>query len=286
MRRWAIIATALATVPGVGIAVAAITHDSSSDADALHLPTLPEGVTTLDPPVLPIPEPLHPTHDPIPILMYHVIADPSADAPYPELYVSGEDFARQIDWLESHGFHAVTLRAAYLHWSFGSSIPTHPIVITFDDGYHSQFATAAPILSSHRWEGVLDLEVRNTERSWGVSEKQVRELIAEGWELAAHTLTHPDLTQLSGVDLQHEVAGSRKALQEMFGARVDFFCYPAGRLNDKVVAAVVAAGYLGATTTAPGLATPADMFRLNRVRVERSDGVAGLAAKLRALGAA
>ena len=61
---------------------------------------------------------------------------------------------------------------------------------------------------------------------------------------------------------------------------VDFFCYPAGRLNDTVVAAVRAAGYLGATTTAPGLATPSDMFRLNRVRVDRSDGVAGLAAKL------
>jgi peptidoglycan/xylan/chitin deacetylase (PgdA/CDA1 family) len=284
MRRWALIAAGAATVAGVALAVVALTHDSSSSTEALRLPTLPEGVTTLDPPVLPIPEPLHPTHDPIPILMYHVIADPSGGARYPELYVSGEDFARQIDWLEGHGFHAVTLRAAYLHWSFGSSIPTHPIVITFDDGYHSQFATAAPILRDHGWDGVLDLEVRNTERPWGLSEKQVRELIAEGWELAAHTLTHPDLTQLSAADLRHEVAGSRKALQEMFGVRADFFCYPAGRLNNQVVAAVVAAGYLGATTTAPGLATPKDMFRLNRVRVERSDGVAGLAAKLRALG--
>jgi hypothetical protein len=52
-----------------------------------------------------------------------------------------------------------------------------------------------------------------------------------------------------------------------------------------VVAAVRSAGYLGATTTEPGLATPADAFRLNRVRVDRSDGVAGLAAKLRAVGA-
>ena len=45
------------------------------------------------------PRPVHPTSDPIPILMYHVIADPPADAPYPELYVSGDDFARQIGWL-------------------------------------------------------------------------------------------------------------------------------------------------------------------------------------------
>jgi peptidoglycan/xylan/chitin deacetylase (PgdA/CDA1 family) len=285
MRRWALIAAAAATVAGVALAVVGLTRDSSDGARALSLPTLPEGVTTLDPPVLPAPKALHPTSDPIPILMYHVVADPPANAPYPELYVSGADFARQISWLESNGFHAVTLRDAYLHWSFGRSIPIHPVVVTFDDGYHSQFATAAPVLRSHGWVGVLDLEVRNTTRSWGLSEKQVKLLIGDGWELAAHTLTHPDLTQLSPADLQHEVAGSREALRRMFGERVDFFCYPAGRLDEKVVQAVRAAGFLGATTTAPGLATPADMFRLNRVRVDRSDGVAGLAAKLHAAGA-
>ena len=119
MRRWALIAAVAATVAGVALTAVAITHESSDSADALHMPTLPEGATTLDPPVLPVPPPLHPTHDPIPILMYHVIADPPADARYPELYVSGTDFAHQIDWLESHGFHAVTLREAYRHWSFG-----------------------------------------------------------------------------------------------------------------------------------------------------------------------
>ena len=57
------------------------------------------------------------------------------------------------------------------------------------------------------------------------------------------------------------------------------------RLDDRVVAAVRAAGYSGATTTALGVAQPADMFRLARVRVDRSDGVDGLVAKLRSLGA-
>ena len=285
MRRWAIIAAAAATVAGVVVAVAALTHDTSGSAEAPLMPTLPRGVRTLHPPDLPSPPPLHPTSDPIPILMYHVIADPPAGARYPGLYVSGTDFAHQIDWLESHGFHAVTLRDAYLHWRFGRKVPAHPLVLTFDDGYHSQFATAAPILQRHGWVGVLDLEVRNTERPWGLSEEQVRLLIGDGWELAAHTLTHPDLTQLPAAELRHEVAGSRAELHATFGVPVDFFCYPAGRYDDMVVAAVESAGYVGATTTAPGLATPADLFRLPRVRVNRSDGVDGLVAKLRALGA-
>jgi hypothetical protein len=70
----------------------------------------------------------------------------------------------------------------------------------------------------------------------------------------------------------------------MFHVPVSFFCYPAGRYDNRVVAAVRAAGYLGATTTAYGLARPGDMFTLKRVRVNRSDGVAGFVSKLRAFG--
>jgi hypothetical protein len=64
---------------------------------------------------------------------------------------------------------------------------------------------------------------------------------------------------------------------------VNFFCYPAGRYDAAVVAAVQQAGYLGATTTTYGLARPGDLFTLARVRVSGSDGVKGLAAKLAAL---
>ena len=242
-------------------------------------------MTTLDPPVLRAAGTASPDlrSDPDPHVPRH--RRPAGGRPYPELYVSGADFARQIGWLARHGFHAVTLRDAYLHWSFGSSIPTHPVVVTFDDGYHSQFATAAPILASHGWAGVLDLEVRNTTRSWGLSEKQVKLLIADGWELASHTLTHPDLTQIAAAELR---AGggrlARGAPEDVRGAR-RLLLLPGGQARRDGRRRRASAGYLGATTTAPGLATPADMFRLNRVRVDRSDGVAGLAAKLASLGA-
>ena len=40
---------------------------------------------------------------PVPILMYHVVADPRPGAPYPELFVSEPDFAAQMRWLDRHG---------------------------------------------------------------------------------------------------------------------------------------------------------------------------------------
>jgi peptidoglycan/xylan/chitin deacetylase (PgdA/CDA1 family) len=107
----------------------------------------------------------------------------------------------------------------------------------------------------------------------------VRKMIAAGWEIDAHTLTHPDLTTVDPAELRRQVAGSRAAIRRMFHQPVDFFCYPAGRYDDAVVAAVHAAGFLGATTN-EGFARPDSLYTLDRVRVDASDGVAGLAAKL------
>ena len=217
---------------------------------------------------------------PVPILMYHVIGDPRGAVPYPELYVREADFVGQMRWLERHGYHPVTLRAVWDHWHRDAPLPKRPIVVSFDDGYRSVAHAALPAMRERRWPGVLNLAVKNLRVSGGVSPRQVRRLIAAGWEIDAHTLTHPDLTTLGDRQLEREVAGSRRELRRLFGVPVDFFCYPSGRYDARVIAAVRRAGFLGATTTLDGLARPGEPFELRRVRVNRSDGVAGFAAEL------
>jgi peptidoglycan/xylan/chitin deacetylase (PgdA/CDA1 family) len=220
-------------------------------------------------------------HDrPVPILMYHVIAEPIANAPYPDLYVPREDFAAEMKWLDGHGYHAVTLRRVFDYWRTGEALPPHPVVVSFDDGYHSHYTSALPVLRALRWPGVLNLEVRNERHSWGLRPPLLRALVRAGWEIDAHTINHPDLTTLTPGELRHEVSGSRDAIRSELHVPVDFFCYPSGRYDDAVVEAVREAGYLGATTTRFGLGDPAEPFTLKRVRIDGSDGVAGFAAKL------
>ncbi len=219
---------------------------------------------------------------PVPILMYHVVSDPPAGAPYPQLYVSESDFAGQMRWLARHGYHAVTQRAVWDHWHRGRALPARPIVISFDDGYRSVATAARPHLQAYGWPGVLNLTVKNLRVSGGLTRYDVHTLLAASWELGSHTLTHPDLTGLDDRTLRHEASSSRKVLRARFGVRVDFFCYPAGRYDARVIDAVRRAGYLGATTTVEGFARPERPFELERVRVSGSDGVAGLAEKLAA----
>jgi peptidoglycan/xylan/chitin deacetylase (PgdA/CDA1 family) len=242
--------------------------------------------TTKRPKPRPPQRPKGPHDAPVPILMYHVLADPPASTPFPELYVPPADFTAQIDWLAQQGYHAVTLRRVYDFWRGRRVLPRKPIVLTFDDGYHSDFTVALPALRKHHWAGVLNLLVENLKPVWGTRPGMVRKLIAAGWEIDAHTLTHVDLTTLSPDRLTQEVAGSREEIRRRFGVPAEFFCYPAGRYDDAVIAAVKAAGFLGATTEHEGLATPSDMFTLDRIRVDATDGVGGLEQKLSVASAA
>src|SRR5690606_16210891 len=114
--------------------------------------------------------------------------------------------------------------------------PRRPVVLSFDDGYRSHVVNALPVLRRLGWSGVLFLELKNLQPDWGLREAQVRELIGEGWEIDSHTIDHPDLTTVDAARLEREVGDSRRQLSEKFGVPVNFFCYPAGRYDETVIA--------------------------------------------------
>lgn len=217
----------------------------------------------------------------VPILMYHVIERAPPGTPSPGLWVPREEFKAQVDALAARGYHAVTLQQVWSAWRRGGLLPSKPIVFSFDDGYTSQYTNAMPILRAHGWSGVLNLEVATLHTT--LRPTQVRGLIRAGWEIDAHSMTHPDLTKTYGAKLRYEVAESRRWIRSRFGVPVNFFCYPAGRFDARVAAAVKAAGYAGATTTNVGSAAPSQPpYALQRVRVNAGDGAAGLERNLQA----
>ena len=222
-----------------------------------------------------------PSREPVPILMYHPIEEPVQGNPYPDLFLTREDFADQVRWLAKSGYEAVTLNDVLDSWFEGGRLPPKPVVLSFDDGYVSQYENAFPLMKERGWPGVLNLKALDSD----IYDSQVEEMVAAGWEIASHSATHPDLPSLSDDQLEDEMVRSRRILEREFGTRVTEFCYPAGSYDDRVISAVREAGYRSATSTEPGLARPSDRWSLDRIRIELGDGAAELESKLASAGA-
>jgi peptidoglycan/xylan/chitin deacetylase (PgdA/CDA1 family) len=142
-------------------------------------------------------------------------------------------------------------------------------VISFDNGYESQFNNALPVLRRLHWPGVLNLQLTGLPPSQGgLTRKATQRILAAGWELDTQGISHADLIRLGPADLHHEVADARRILERRWHKPVDWFCYPSGHYDGQVVAAVKAAGFRGSTTVVPGWARRSeDPFRLPRLRV-------------------
>jgi hypothetical protein len=237
-----------------GKSTASVTHPSS---------TTPSTTTT--------PSTSGPGTASVPILVYHVVnTQPAQSTSNPALYVPADEFSSQMQALKAAGWHAVTLNQVAAYWARGTSLgTTKPIVITFDNGYASHYVNAFPVLKRLGWVGVENLPVTGLPPTdGGLSETQIRGLIAAGWELDSQGPTSSPVAGGDITTLTSELTTARQTLRSRYNVPVNWFAYPSGSYDDTVVAAVRAAGFVGATTISPGWAGPqADRFRLPRLEV-------------------
>jgi peptidoglycan/xylan/chitin deacetylase (PgdA/CDA1 family) len=206
----------------------------------------------------------------VPVLMYHVIAAPPSGAPFPGLYVQPQEFAAQMQALKQAGWHAVTLDQLQAYWTKGAKLPAgKPIVLTFDNGYHSQYSEALPVLRRMGWVADENIQLSGLPPSQGgLTNSEVKAMVDAGWELDTQGISHADLITLDAAGLRYQIDTARKTIQRRYGVPVNWFCYPSGHYDTTVINAVRAAGYVGSTTVIPGWAGPtSDPYRLPRLRV-------------------
>src|SRR5215217_1693585 len=93
---------------------------------------------------------------PVPILMYHEVS-PSPHPAFRRYTVTVRNFARQMRWLATFGYHAISMDTLLRARQGHASLPKRPVVITFDDGFRSCAEHAIPVLRAHRLTAVFYL---------------------------------------------------------------------------------------------------------------------------------
>jgi len=195
---------------------------------------------------------------PVPILTYHYIRDGVDQAADPigyELSIPPARFSAELDALQAAGFKSVT-PAQFL----AGQIDEHSIVLSFDDGYEDFYTTAFPALQKRGMTAVsfvIGGFLDDKDKRYMTSD-QIREIAAAGVEIGAHTMTHPNLTELEPATMQEELLQSRFTLEKLINDRITAMAYPSGEYNDDVVSMATFVGYRFGVTTHNGTAHLAD----------------------------
>lgn len=231
----------------------------------------------------------------IPILLYHSVARAAADG-FERFTVDPDRFADHLDTIIGLGFTACTVGelAAMLH--AGSAPSARTVVITFDDGLADFAVHAWPRLRERGLPSTLYAVAGHLGGRSGwmhgcagdlpmLRAADLRDLAADGLEVGAHSVTHPQLDCLPLQYARREIRDSRSILEDVVSRKVTSFAYPHGYHDRAVRRAVVDAGYASAAAVRNALShTDDDVYRLARITISPDDGPERVADLLRGRG--
>lgn len=208
----------------------------------------------------------------VPILMYHGVEDLDDN-----LFVSARAFREQMTWLKSAGFRSITLDE-YADALTNNRMSTlgRAFVLTLDDAYVDNLRNAVPVLKDVGFSGTIFvptgcvgdatrwLQDQHEVMTWD----EIRECVAAGMAVGAHTVNHPHLGQIPIDEARREIADSKTAIEDHLQQKVDWFCYPYGDRSDEVEKVVEELGFRGAVTTViDNRNAPTDLYHLTRIYV-------------------
>lgn len=208
----------------------------------------------------------------VPVICYHKVGKKPARAKLRGIYVGDRLFTRQMRQLSAAGLRSVPPDAC------NGSPPPGSFVITFDDGSLTVLQKALGPLAESGFKAINYLVsgliggVNEWDTVHGevpdrlMDEAQVREWMAAGHEIGAHTKTHPHLSKIPPEMAREEIFGSKKSLEDRFGVPIRHFCYPYGDYSPRVRDMVEEAGFETAVTVEPGIWRPGvDRFLIPRI---------------------
>jgi peptidoglycan/xylan/chitin deacetylase (PgdA/CDA1 family) len=224
------------------------------------------------------------------VLLYHGVGPSNTKIDPGFLRVHPATFRAQLELLLTAGFEFVTV-SELAERARGDEPPPGLVALSFDDGMDDNHSVALPIMLAYGVRATVYVVtgligkpnpwMASTSGARMMTVDELRDLVSAGFELGAHTVTHPDLSKLDFERCSSEIEESCRALEEMFGMPVRTFAYPFCRYGPAAVAAVRTLG-LEAAVTCQGLGSWKP-YEMKRTLVSGKDGTTSFVLKLAGL---
>ena len=229
----------------------------------------------------------------IPVLMYHILIEGQNDS----ISVDPDRFREHMLALKTSGYHTITDYDLIHFLEKGSSLPENPILITFDDGYKSNYTEAYPILKElgmkatiyvitsrvFEEETILDGELEKI--TWNDAREMEGTVLIQSHTWDSHKSLMNDAgekrgmiasrTYLNGkLETQKEYEDrvfddfvkSRKEIEEKMGYEAISIAYPYGDYSQDTVRLAQKAGYQMGFAVKDGIVNIGDqLFELDRI---------------------
>ena len=190
-----------------------------------------------------------PVENPLPVLMYHHLVEDGQECNDMTVTVGRMD--KDLQWLADHGYTTI-LPADLLS---GEPLLEKPVLITFDDGYRSNYDLLFPLLEQHQAKAAIALIAGMQDNKWVDQQflrwEECREMAASGLvEFGSHTYLLHNMDEREGRFEQGGVNGiqrdpaesdaefadrvladiqlSHDRIEEELDTQLNFFAYPYG----------------------------------------------------------
>ena len=186
----------------------------------------------------------------VPVLVYHNMGPEDRG----RLVIGVKKFEAQMKALRAEGFQSVSI-SDYLEFTAGrKQLARKSVLITFDDGYRSFIQYARPILKDYGFTATLFV-YSDFVGGGGMSWKELSAMIAQGFDVQAHSKTHSSLRRKEGEPqeayakrIEAELAYPAEQFRKQLGRASDVLAYPYGDTDDELLPFVVKYGYVAAFT--------------------------------------
>ncbi len=190
----------------------------------------------------------------VPVLLYHHITNDEFSKEDAISLISPEDFRLHMTAIKAN-FNPISLRqyCDYVLCDDGSvTIPKNPIIVTFDDGYLSNYELGFPILKELNIPATIFVvtdtvgavagegKVNYSHFTW----EQAKEMEESGLiDIQSHTVSHKKTDELAFEQQILEIRKSKYDVEKNMGKVCDMIAYPYGNYNESLKNIASRSGY-------------------------------------------